>query len=462
MEIETLVLKSLTSNEDYARKVIPYLKKDYFSEKHHQIVYLIADTYFRKYNKCASADVLSIELNKAQGLNEQAYNSTSNYINALRDVVVGGDVQWCVDETEKFCQDMAIENALEKAILIHKGDDPKNGKEAIPEILREALSVGFDSDLGHDYARDAAEQYDYYTNPESKIPFGPQISKFNEITNGGVTRKTLNLLIGATHGGKTLGLCDFAAGHYALGYNVLYITLEEAEEKIRTRIDANLLDIHMDDFASMAEHMSKEQYVRKVQRIHEKISSRLVIREFPTGGASVANFRYLLAELKIKENFVPDVIYVDYLNLCRSVYVVRGDNTYTKDKAVAEELRGLGKEANAALFSATQLNRDGFNDSDPDMGQVSDSFGVAFTADFAVILIGSDELERLNQIMFKQEKNRYRNLGFCKRFVMGIDRQHMRLYDAEASAQPPPSIDDSHQVRAATTQAKARRFKNFQ
>lgn len=460
MDRETLILKAFITDEQFCRKVVPYIKREYFEQKSQQIVYLIADTYFRKYNKCASADVLSIELGKNDRLNEDLHRGTVNLISDLETLDIKGDSTWLVAQAEEFCKERAIDIALFEAIAIRSGEDSKRPREAIPEILRQALAVGFDDRLGHNYQRDAASQYDYYVSPETKIPF--EIEALNEITNGGVSLKTLNLMIGATHGGKTLTLCEFAAGHYAMGYNVLYITLEEAEEKIRTRIDANLLGIDMDDFAVMASKMSKEQYLKRVSKVHEKTPSNLIIREFPTGGASVANFRYLIHELAIKENFKPDVIYVDYLNLCRSVEVKVGDNSYAKDKAVAEELRGFGKETGTAVFSATQLNRDGFNDSDPDMGQVSDSFGVAFTADFAVILIGSDELTRLNQIMFKQEKNRYRDLNYRKRFVLGIDRSRMRLYDVEESAQPPPSIDDSLEQRNASQREKAERFKGFQ
>lgn len=455
MEVEQLILKSLVSDIEFARKTIPYLKPDYFNEKPQQIIYLIADEYFRKYNKCASIDVLQIELQKAPGLSETIYNSTNSLINELTDLNVEGDLQWRVDEAERFCQDKAIYNGIMQSIAIIQGEDKKLNRDAIPDILKEALGVCFDTKMGHDYIDDAEHQFLYYTSPQTKIPF--DIDKLNEVTNGGVTRKTLNLDIAATHGGKTLSMCHKAAAHYAMGYNVLYLTMEESEEKIRTRIDANLLGVDMDDIAAI----SREEYFKRIGRIRAKTVGKLKIREFPTAGASAANFRYYIQELAIKKNFIPDVIYIDYLNLCASSRIRHADNSYAYHKAVAEELRGLAKETNTALFTATQLNREGFKDSDPDMGLISDSFGVAFTADFACILIGSEELTRAGQIMIKQEKNRYKDLNYCKRFVIGLDRQRMRLYDAENSAQPVRDIDYGIENKITSRNDKAKKFADF-
>lgn len=455
MEIETLILKSLTSNEEFCRKTVPFLKPEYFDDKSQRIVYLIADSYFRKYNKVATPDVLAIELDKAPGLSEQTYKEATQLISSISNMKVEGEYDWVVENTEKFCQDRAIYLGIRQCISIMDGEEKKLSKEAIPEILKEALAVSFDSVLGHDYEADAENQFEYYTSPHTKIPFN--LDKLNDVTNGGVTRKTLNLLIAATHGCKTLALCDLAASYYMQGYNVLYITMEESENKIRQRIDANLLNVVMDDLMEQ----ERSSYLNRVKRVTSKTKARMVIREYPTSGASVANFRYLMHELLLKQDFKPDIIMVDYLNLCLSSRFKSADNSYAYHKAISEELRGFAKEADVALWSATQLNRDGFKTNDPDMGQVSDSFGVAFTADFACILISSDELVRMAQILFKQQKNRYKDLNYCKRFVVGIERAKMKLYDVEDSAQPPPDIDDDEDYNA-NLKDKAQRFKNFQ
>ena len=434
--IESVLLKSLTSNEDFARKVVPFLTKEYFLDKAHQTVYLIADQYFKKYNQVASLDVLEVEIDKLRDVNENLYTQIATFVDQLAGIEVGGTVDWLVGETEAFCQDRALHIAMQQAVQIMQGNEKKLSKTAIPDILREALSVSFDTRLGHDYQLDAEAQFDYYTAPETKIPF--DIEVMNDITNGGVTRKTLNLFIGGTHAGKTLAMCHFAAAHYQAGYNVLYITMEEAEEKIRYRIDANLLNSWMDDVPKM----QREVYLNRVAQVKKSTIGNLKIKEYPTGGASVANFRFLLNELKIKENFVPDIIYVDYLNICSSDRFAKADSLYTYNKAIAEELRGFAKEADVALFTATQLNREGFKDSDPDMGDVSDSFGVPMTADMALILIGSEELDRLNQLIVKQQKNRYKDLNFKKRFIVGCLKGKMRWYDLDEDSVTLPDIDN--------------------
>jgi replicative DNA helicase len=462
---DSIVLKSLTSNEDYTRKVTPFLKKEYFEDRAQQTLYMIADEYFRKYNKCATQDVLEVEVSRLQNINESLYTAVCKEMDGLAGIEVGGDINWLLDNTEQYCQDRALHNGMKKALEIMKGNEKKLTKTAIPELLRDALAVGFDSKLGHDYELDAEAQYEYYTSPKTKIPFDIEI--MNDITNGGVERKTLNLFIGGTHAGKTLTMCHMAAAHYIMGYNVLYITLEMGENQIRSRIDANLMNMYLDDIPKMA----KPAYMSRIEAIKQRTVGRFKIREFPTSGASVANFRFLLSELKIKENFVPDIIYVDYLNICASDRFKSADSLYSYNKAIAEELRGFAKETNTALFTATQLNREGFKDSDPDMGDVSDSFGVPMTADLALILIGSEELDRLNQLMCKQEKNRYRDLNYKKRFVVGCEKPKMRWYDLEESAQPPiqeekvesvpkPKIMNTNR-RSSTTSSKAAQFQEF-
>lgn len=438
--IESVLLKNLTSSEEFARKVTPFLIPDYFLNKAEQTIYLIADHYFKKYNKVATPDVLEVEIDKLRDVNENLYNEITKYADALASVESGGDIEWLVKETESFCQNRALHIAMQKAVQIMQGNERSLSRTAIPDILREALSVSFDTRLGHDYQLDAEAQFDYYTAPETKIPF--DIDVMNDITNGGVTRKTLNLFIGGTHAGKTLAMCHFAAAHYQAGYNVLYITMEEAEEKIRYRIDANLMNSWMDEIPKM----QKEAYLARVAQVKKNTIGTLKIKEYPTGGASVSNFRFLLNELKIKENFVPDVIYVDYLNICSSDRFRQADSLYSYNKAIAEELRGFAKEADVALFTATQLNREGFKDSDPDMGDVSDSFGVPMTADMALILIGSEELDRLNQLQVKQQKNRYKDLNYKKRFVVGCMKGKMRWYDLEDTTVPDIDNDRSTTV----------------
>jgi len=457
--LDNLVLKSITSNEEYARKVVPFLRKEYFADKAQQAIYLIADEYFRKYNKCATLDVLEIESSKLQNINEKLYESIVEEVKGLSNVEVGGDLQWLVDQTEQFCQERALHNSMMKSIEIMKGNEKHLTKTSIPEIMREALSVSFDTRLGHDYFMDAEHQYDYYTSPQTKIPF--DIDVLNDITSGGITRKTLNLIIGGTHSGKTLGMCHLAAGYMTMGYNVLYITMEEAEEKIRLRIDGNLMGQSLDQIPKM----SKTAYLNKVEHIRSRTVGKLRIKEYPTSGASVANFRFLVNELKIKENFVPDIIFVDYLNICASDRFKNADSLYTYNKAIAEELRGFAKETDAGLWTATQLNREGFKDSDPDMGDVSDSFGVPMTADLAIIIIGSDDLDRMGQLKVKQQKNRYRDLNYRKSFLIGCDKPKMRWYDLEDSAQPPQQSKEEVTVpgkrNVSSTSAKADMFGDF-
>lgn len=456
MNIETVVLKALTSSDSYARKVTPYLKKDYFTDKAHQALYLISDSYFKKYNQCASKEVLLVELDKLKGLNEQLFSQALETVEQVENQPLNSDEQWLVDTTEEFCKDRALHLAFAKALEIYKGNEQRLSRTAIPKLMEEALGVAFDERLGHDYIDSAEEQLEYYHSDVERIATDIQI--FNDITNGGIPRKTLSLFIAGTHVGKSLTMCALAGGCYMLGYNVLYITLEESEPKIRQRIDANLLNITMDDLL----YVDKNIYRKRMKQIEQRTTGKLKIREFPTAGASTSQFRYLLNELKLKKNFVPDIVFVDYLNICKSDRHTSIDNSNAYVKSITEELRGLAIESNAAFVSGTQLNRVGMKDSDPDMDDVAESFGSMFVADFVTVLTAPDELRAKNMMMWKQQKNRYRNLHFKKRFVTGADPLKMRVYDVEESAQPTQDIDTPvFDTSNTANRLKAERFETF-
>jgi archaellum biogenesis ATPase FlaH len=347
-------------------------------------------------------------------------------------------VEWLMDQTEKFCQDKAIYNAIMQSIKIMDDKTGTTSKGSIPQLLSDALAVSFDTSIGHDFIEDAQSRFEFYHRKEERLPF--DIDYLNKITRGGLPRKTLNILLAGTGVGKTLAMCHFAASYMAAGKNVLYITMEMAEEKIAERIDANLLNVPLDELGTLP----KESYDKKMARLKEKTVGRLIVKEYPTSTAGAANFRHLLNELKIKKNFIPDVIFIDYLNICMSSRIKQGANvnSYTYIKAIAEELRGLAVEFNVPVISATQTTRSGFDSSDVGLTDTSESFGLPATADFMVALIATDELKALNQIMIKQLKNRYSDPEMYKRFVVGVDRPRMRLYDAEQSAQE-DIVDDS-------------------
>jgi replicative DNA helicase len=366
MNVVEIILKSLTQDEHYTRFVTSYLDKSYFQNKSQQTLYLICDSYFRKYNKCASPEVLRIESSKLKTLNEDLFNQVNEQIDRLEGITLEADLDWRIDETESFCQDRALVNALQQAIQIAQGGETRLSKTAIPQLMSDAIAVGFDSKLGHDYFDDADQAWEYYNDPATGLPFNVNI--LNEITGGGVRRKTLNLILAGVHTGKSLGLCHFSAGYLLSGLNVLYITMEMAEEEIRKRVDANLLNIKMDDIA----FVPRETFVDRVERVRSNTKGRFKVKEYPTSGASVANFRAYINELKIKESFVPDVILVDYLNIVNSDRFKSADNSYSYQKSVAEELRGFAKELNVVVWSALQLNRAGLKDSDPSMTDISD------------------------------------------------------------------------------------------
>ena len=430
MAIETTILSNLVFNEEYARKVIPFIKEEYFTVQSDKTLYRIIREYVEKYNAFPSKEALAIDLSNKAGISEEVFKQSKELINSLNENDET-QLEWLVDKTEKFCQDKAIYNAIMSSIQILDEKSSHNSKGAIPQILSDALAVSFDTHIGHDFLIDAEDRYEFYHTKEVKIPF--DLDYFNKITQGGLPKKTLNICLAGTGVGKSLFMCHCAASNMIKGFNVLYITLEMAEERIAERIDANLLDVTVDEL----KELPKDMYLKKVNRVKSKTDGKLVIKEYPTACAGSANFRHLLNELKLKKKFIPDIIYIDYLNICMSSRIKHGANvnSYTLVKAIAEELRGLAVEFNVPIVSATQTTRSGYSSSDLGLEDTSESFGLPATADFMFGLSTSEEFESLNQILVKQLKNRYNDPGFNRRFMLGIDRSKMRLYDVEQSAQ---------------------------
>lgn len=591
MQFEEVILRGLTTDEDYTRAVTPYLKKEYFANKSDQALYLIADSYFRKYHKCASKEVLLIEVEKLNYLNESLYADTIKVVNKLESEPINSDRDWLVSNTEEFVKDRALHLAFQKSLEIYKGSDQKLTKTAIPEIMSEALAVSFDTKLGHDYIDDFESQLEYYHSDVIRIPTGTDI--LDDITNGGIPRKTLSLLIAGcvdentqvkirfdnqyyrtiqirdiaelldlhkveisspdgwvtvdsfvekgihrgykctnlntgdfvivngehlfettdgweytkdlsycyiltetneytpcyiesldsefrivdiqvdhpnrryyangfsshnTHVGKSLTMCALAGDMYSLGYNILYITLEESEQKIRQRIDANLLDMTMDDLIKV----DKTVFRKRIKAVHARTQGKLKVKEYPTASASASTFRNLLKEYEIKEGFKPDVVFVDYLNICLSDRMRSSDNSNTYMKAITEELRGLAVEFDLSLISSMQINRTGVKNSDPGMDDVADSFASVFVGDFVCVLTAPDELREKNMMMWKQEKNRYKNLNYKKRFITGSDPNKMRIYDVEEHAQPFQDIDTPvFDTTNTSLKLKAEKFGSF-
>jgi len=427
--IEFLVLRNLLHNEDYLRKTIPFLKGDYFQDRNQKLVFEEISTFVSEYNQVPTKEVLTIETEKRKDINESEYKEVVQLINGLDEHPAEFD--WLVDTTEKWCRDRAIYLALLESISIADGGDQKKTPDAIPSILSDALAVSFDNNVGHDYLNDADERYDAYTRKEDRIGF--DLEYFNKITKGGLPNKTLNIALAGTGVGKSLFMCHVASSVLLQGKNVLYITLEMAEEKIAERIDANLLNVNIQDITDLP----KQMFTSKVNNIAQKTQGTLIIKEYPTASAHSGHFKSLLNELALKKSFRPDIIFIDYLNICASSRY-RGNstvNSYSYIKAIAEELRGLAVEANVPIVSATQTTRSGFGSSDVELTDTSESFGLPATADLMFALISTDELEGLGQILVKQLKNRYNDPTIYKRFIVGIDRAKMRLYDCEQSAQ---------------------------
>ena len=428
-QIEFLILKNLINNEKYLRKSIPFIKSEYFEDPHQKIVYEEIFSFVEKYNELPTKEVLSIEVEKRDDINEDSFKSVTHLISCLDESPV--ENEWLIDTTEKWCRDRAIYLALLDSIAIADGKDDKKGRDAIPSILSDALAVSFDNHIGHDYLQDYEERYEFYHQKEEKIPF--DLEFFNKITKGGLPNKTLNIALAGTGVGKSLFMCHVASSCLLQDKNVLYITMEMAEEKIAERIDANLLNVGIQDIVDLP----KPMFSTKVNNITKKTMGSLVIKEYPTASAHSGHFKALLTELSLKKSFKPDIIFVDYLNICASSrYRANANvNSYSYIKAIAEELRGLAVETNVPIVSATQTTRSGYGSSDVELTDTSESFGLPATADLMFALISTEELEGLNHILVKQLKNRYNDPTIYKRFVIGIDRAKMRLYDCEQKAQ---------------------------
>ncbi len=426
--VELMILRNLLNDETYARRTLPFLKPEYFDDFSERKVYQEISEFINKYNSLPTKETLLIDIDK-QKISDDEFDRCSKIISELEKEET--DKKWLIETTEKFCQEKAIYNAIMNSIQILDGRDKNHDKGSIPQLLSNALAVSFDPNVGHDFLNDIDERYDFYHRVEERIPF--DIEYMNKITKGGIPKKSLNIILAGTGVGKSLAMCHFASANLLNGKNVLYITMEMAEEKIAERIDANLLNVTVDDLVKLP----KQAYEAKIERVRGKTSGKLIIKEYPTACAGSGHFRHLLNELKLKKSFVPDIIYIDYLNICISSRIKSGSqvNSYTLVKAIAEELRGLAVEFNVPIVSATQTTRSGYSNSDVGLEDTSESFGLPATADFMFALISTEELQDLNQMMVKQLKNRYADPSYYKRFVIGVDRAKMRLYDVEQSAQ---------------------------
>jgi replicative DNA helicase len=440
--IELTTLSNLVANEDYCRKVLPFLKSTYFDIKEQRIIFEEIHNFVDKYKKVPTKISLEIEVEQRKDLTETEHSKIVEIIKTLDSTDV--DIEWLLDTTEKFCKDKAIYNAIVEGISIIDGKDKNKSADSIPSILTDALAVSFDNAVGHDYLLDSDTRFEYYHRIEERVPF--DLDFFNKITNGGLPNKTLNIALAGTGVGKSLFMCHMAASSLSQGKNVLYITLEMAEERIAERIDANLMNITMDDL----HELPKKMFDDKIANITKKTSGTLIVKEYPTASAHSAHFRGLIKELAIKKSFKPDIIFIDYLNICASSRFkgVQNANSYTIVKSIAEELRGLAVECDVPIMSATQTTRSGFASTDVDLTDTSESFGLPATADFMFALISNEELDELNQIVVKQLKNRYNDPTINKRFVLGIDRAKMRLFDVDNTQQD--DLVDSGQFTKST------------
>jgi archaellum biogenesis ATPase FlaH len=455
--IESKILSNLIYDETYTRKVIPFIKETYFELLPEKIVFQEIHNYVMKYDHIPTQSVLKIEIENRKDISDDAFQTSVNLVNDLKEEKF--DEQWLLDTTEKWCKDRAIYLALLDSVKIADGKDKTRSKDSIPSILSDALAVSFDDHIGHDYIIDSESRYDFYHKKEDKIPF--DLDFFNKITKGGLPNKTLNIALAGTGVGKSLFMCHVASSVLLQGRNVLYITLEMAEERIAERIDANLLNINIQDITNIP----KSTYESKLSKLAEKTRGKLIIKEYPTASAHVGHFKSLLNDLALKKGFKPDIIFIDYLNICASSrYKGSLVNSYTYVKAIAEELRGLAVECNVPIVSATQTTRSGYGNSDVELTDTSESFGLPATADFMFALISTEELEQLNQLMIKQLKNRYNDPTAYKRFVVGIDRAKMKLYNVEDSAQKSliqsgQAADDEYDSKLSKTQRSFEGFK---
>jgi len=456
--LEQTILRNLICSEDYFRKVVPFLKKEYFQEQHQQIIFDEIQEFASTYDRFPTKEVLIINLQQRNDLTEETYQTSVQQINSFTDEWV--DIKWLTDSTEKWCQERAVYNAILRSIKIAEGGDSEVSKDSIPSILQEALAVSFDEYIGHDYVQNVDERYDYYHLEEHKIPF--DIDKLNLVTKGGLPNKTLNVALAGTGVGKSLFMCHMAAACLSIGYNVLYITMEMAEEKIAERIDANLLNVNIQDIGSIPEDIFKN----RVNEIGRKSQGKLIIKEYPTAAAHTGHFKSLLNDLSLKKDFRPNIIFIDYLIICASSrYKGHIVNSYTYVKAIAEELRGLAVEHDLPIVTATQTTRSGFGNSDVDLTDTSESFGLPATADLMLALISTEELEQSGRIMIKQLKNRYNDAAYYRRFTVGIDRAKMKLYNVDDSEGDITSDQEDETYEAlediSTKQSRLDKFSQF-
>jgi replicative DNA helicase len=428
--IELVILQNLIYNDEFSRKVTPFLKKEYFHDQIERLVFSAIQDFMSTYNALPTKEAIVIDLDKKTSLTEPQFEELGKIMQSLSDEDVP-ELEWLTSQTEEFCKDKAVYNAIMESIHILEDKSESKTANAIPEILSDALAVSFDTHIGHDYIEDAEERYDFYHRVEKKVPF--DLEYFNTITAGGTPQKTLNIIMAGTGVGKSLFLCHHAANCLTQNQNVLYITCEMAEERIAERIDANLFDMTIDD----VQDLPRQLYHKKLNDLKTHLKGKLIVKEYPTATANVNHFRALLDELWMKKQFKPDIIFIDYLNICASARLKNGANvnSYTYVKAIAEELRGMAVERSVPVFSATQVNRGGFNNTDVGLEDTSESFGLPATADFMIALISTEELEEQNQIMVKQLKNRYNDVASNKKFIVGINRGKMKLYDVEKNEQ---------------------------
>ena len=434
--IERIILRNLFYNEDFTRKALPFIKSEFFTNHNESTLFGEINEFVNKYKNLPTKETILVELNKRKDLKEEELSEIKTIVNKLDNQEV--ELQWLLDTTEKFCKDRAVHNAVLEGIQILDGKDKKQNPDAIPTILSNALAVSFDNHIGHDYIDDAEARFEFYHKKEKRFKF--DLNYFNRITKGGVPSKTLNIALAGTGVGKSLFMCHAASNWLTQGKNVLYITLEMAEERIAERVDANLFDVTIDDLHAMP----KDMYDNKVSKLQKKTIGQLIIKEYPTASAHSGHFRALLNELSLKKTFKPDVVFIDYLNICASSRFKGGNiSSYFYIKAIAEELRGLAVEFDVPIFSATQTTRSGFTSTDIGLEDTAESFGLPATADFMFALISNDQLDQLNQLKVKQLKNRFGDPSMNRSFIIGVDRSKMRLFDVEASAQ---NIVDSNQT----------------
>ena len=436
--IEKTILSNLILNEEYSRKVFPYLKSEYFDDISYSKIFSTVSEYVEQYKEPPTIEALKLSLEKRKDLNEDTYNTIQELLSEF-EIDKTTNPQFLLDETEKFCQDKDLYNSIRKSILILDGQDRENDKGSIPKLLSDSLGISFDSSVGHDFLQDFEDRYEHYHKKEERIPF--DIDILNKITKGGLPRKSMTVLLATTGGGKSLLKCHMAANHLMYGKNVLYITMEMAEEEIGRRIDANIMDITLDE----VNEIPRDVYEKRMARYKTKTTGKLVIKEYPTGSVHSGHFRHLLNELRQKKNFEPDVIFLDYLNICASARVkgAAASSSYNLVKSIAEEVRGLAMEYNCALVTSSQFNRDGYGNSDVDLTNTSESMGITHTADCILALVTSEQLDDLGQLMLKQLKNRWGDISWYRRFLVGIDRAKMKIYELEESAQQNINIDDS-------------------